>query len=740
MKQLIQNFKTGELYVDEVPIPALTEGHVLVATEYSLISAGTERGTVKVAQSNLISKARQRPDLVAQVIQNVKKEGLKATIGKVKTKLDSLKALGYSASGIVIASMDHHGMLKPGDRVACAGQDYASHAEVISVPQNLVVKVPEEVNFRDAATATMGAIAMQGVRQAQVQLGEKVCVIGLGLLGQITCQLLKSAGCNVLGIDLKKILIDIAAKHSADVALHRNDPNLEQACDQFTRGRNFDSVIITAAAPTNDPFVLAGKLARKKGKVVLVGLVPMNIPRDPDYYRKELDVHMSCSYGPGRYDVNYEQNGNDYPFAYVRWTEQRNMESFLDLLASNSVRLGALITHIFEIDQAEEAYDIILGKTETDHLGLMLRYSPNSKKMESFVKTSKSPLGTSIAGFIGAGSFAQSYLIPNVKKNDMSLAGVVTSRGITAKNVADKFGFNFCSTDPSDILMRNSIDSVFIATPHTTHADLVIKSMKEQKNIFVEKPLATDPEQLRSIIKMRKNYQGTLMVGFNRRFAPVSQKIKDEFKNLNQPFNINIRINAGFIPKESWIQQKNLGAGRIIGEMCHFIDLMQYFTGSDPMRVFAECIHTSNEQVTLEDNISIVIKFRDGSVGSLNYLANGDSSMPKELIEVFCGDKVGVINDFRSGCIHKNGRKIKLKSVGKGHSQEISAFCEVVKDGGESPIDFRSLCHTTLTTFKIQDSLATGLPQSVDLDAFMMSNVKTGSNGITTSTNGSTPN
>jgi len=715
MKQVIQNFKTGELYVDDVPLPSLSEGMVLIENQYSLISAGTERGTVKVAQANLLNKARQRPDLVAQVIQNIKKEGLSATISKVRAKLDSLKALGYSTSGVVLTSMDTNGMFKTGDRVACAGVDYASHAEIVAVPQNLVVKIPDEVSLEDAAFTTLGAIAMQGVRQAEARIGEKVCVIGLGLLGQITCQLLRANGCAVFGIDLSESFVKIANEHSADKAVLRNDPNLINACDNFTNGHGFDTVIITAATQSNDPVELAGELAMKKGKVVVVGVVPMNVPRDPHYYRKEIDIRMSCSYGPGRYDVNYEENGLDYPYAYVRWTEQRNMESFLDLLARKRINLKPLTTHVIDISEAEKAYDIILGKVKEHHIGILLKYSENENKSRSAINISNKPLSAINTGFIGAGSFAQSYLIPNVKSSGGSLDGVVTSRGITAKNVANKFGFNFCSSDVNDVLSNEKVNTVFIATPHSSHASLVLESLKAGKNVFVEKPLAINLEELENVIETKKKHNQPLMVGFNRRFAPVSESIKKEFHNIGEPMVVNIRINAGFIPKDNWLQQKDTGAGRIIGEMCHFIDLMQYFTNSEPVKVFAECISSNNDKITPADNIAIVIKFKDGSVGNLTYLANGDKGMSKELIEVFSGSKIGVINDFRDGLIYKRGKATKLKSSGKGHKEEVVAFINALKSGNESPISFRSICLTTLTTFKIHDSLFTGMPQDIQL-------------------------
>ncbi len=713
MKQVIQNFKTGELYVDEVPNPSISENMVLVENKFSLISAGTERGTVKVGKASLIGKAKQRPDLVAQVLQNIKKEGLKATIDKVKTKLDSLKALGYSTSGVVAASMDSSSKFKPGDRVACAGQDYASHAEVVAIPQNLVVKIPDNVSFEEASFTTLGAIALQGVRQAEPRLGDKVCVIGLGLLGQLTVQLLKANGCRVFGVDLSKNLIDLAIKSGSDGAMLRSDSNLNTAIDNFTEGHGFDSVIITAAAPSNDPIELSAVISRKKGKVIVVGAVKMDIPRDPDFYRKELELKMSCSYGPGRYDNTYEEDGHDYPFAYVRYTEQRNMETFLDLISQGTVNLKDLITHTFDISEAEKAYDIVLGKVDEPHIGILLSYPESDTKKTSLVSVQSNAVSTVNIGFIGAGSFAQSYLIPYAKRGGASLDTVVTTKGITAKNVATKFGFNNASSEAQDILNNTEINTVFIATPHNSHASYTMDALKAGKNVFVEKPLAMNYDELEEVKKVYQESNQKLMVGFNRRFSPIAEKIKSEFVNNGEPKVVNIRVNAGFIPKDHWTQNKNIGGGRIIGEMCHFIDLMQYFTDAKPVKVYAASIKTDNQNLTTEDNISITVSFYDGSIGNLLYLGNGDKSLPKELIEVFSGGKVGRIHDFRKGDFHKGNKQIKLKLDGKGHKQEVEAFLKSLKQNTEAPIPFESIYLTTLTTFKVLDSLTTGLPQDI---------------------------
>jgi len=716
MKQLIQNFKTGDLYVDEVALPAISEGMVLVENKFSLISAGTERGTVSVAQASLIGKAKQRPDLVKQVIQNYKKEGLQATIEKVTTKLASLKALGYSTSGVVTASMDTNNRFKAGDRVACAGQDFASHAEMVSIPQNLVAKIPDNVSFEDASYTTVGSIALQGVRQANPTLGENICVIGLGLLGQITCQLLKANGCNVFGIDVSPSMVNLANETHVAEAFTRGDSNLLSASDHFTNGYGFDKIIITAAGATNDPIELSAEISKKKGVVVMVGAVGMNIPRDPHFYRKEIELRMSCSYGPGRYDVNYEDAGQDYPFAYVRWTEQRNMEAFLNLLSKGVLDLKSLTSHIFDIEEAEKAYDLVLGKVQEPYIGILLKYPENSDKAKTLVELSSAPVKDINSGFIGAGSFAQSYLIPTAKALG-SLDTVVTRTGINSKNVASKFGFNNSSTSAVDVLKNKAINCLFIATQHDTHCEYAIEGVKNKKSVFVEKPLAMNYKELIDVVNVyNTSKDASLMVGYNRRFADVSVKAKKEFKNIGEPLVMNFRVNAGFIPKEHWTQTQ-AGGGRIVGEICHFIDLMQYFTDANPVKVYADCIDTNSDKTKNDDNISITVKFSDGSVGNLIYTANGDKSMPKERFEIFGGSKVFVIEDFRQGTLYANNKITKIKNIGKGHKQEVKAFVDSVKAGDKAPISFESLVLTSLTTLKIQDSLSTGLHQDIEIES-----------------------
>lgn len=714
MKQLIQNFKTGELYVGEVPPPGLSTGLVLVENGYSLISSGTERGTVKVAQASLLGKAKQRPDLVAQVLKNIQKEGLAATLQKVQTKLDSLKALGYSTAGVVRASMDSSGKFQPGDRVACAGQDYASHAELVSVPQNLIAKIPDNVSLEEAAFTTLGAIAMQGVRQADPKLGERIAVIGLGLLGQLTAQLLRANGCHVLGIDLSDRLVALAKEHSANEAYNRSNPDLLKICETFTKGYGFDSIIITAAAPTNDPVELSAVLAKKKGRVIVVGAVKMAIPRDPDFYRKELELRMSCSYGTGRYDTTYEEDGHDYPFAYVRWTEQRNMEAFLELVSRGLLKIRPLISHTFDIDAAEQAYEIVLGKTQMPSMGILLRYPSNERKLANRIELSPRQPSDLTIGFIGAGSFAQSYLIPNARKFGASLHTVVTSKGINAKNVAQKFGFGYAASDAGEILKEEAIKAVFIATPHNSHATYAVQAMQASKHVFVEKPLALTYAELEQVEQAHTQSGKLLLVGFNRRFSEAAKLVDNHFGSIQEPRVMNFRVNAGFLPKEHWTQKLEVGGGRILGEVCHFVDLMQFFANSNPIRVFAVAIQTPNEKYATSDNVSISLQFANGSIGTITYTAVGDGSLGKEHLEVFCGGKVGIINDFKSVSLHSNNRTKEVKVSGKGHESEVKAFLTAVREGGACPISFDSLKSTSKTCLAILDALTTGVPQELE--------------------------
>ncbi len=715
MKQVIQNFKTGELNVESVPMPSLSKGVVLVENKYSLISVGTEKETVSVGKASLLGKAQKRPDLVEQVFQNIKKEGLRSTIRKVKNKLDSPKALGYSCAGVVQASMDTNNEFKKGDRVACAGQDYASHAEIVAVPQNLVVKIPDNVTYKEAAYTTLGAIAMQGVRQANPKIGENIAVIGLGVLGQLSAQILKANGCNVLGIDLDPGLTKIAKDCGIDQTNTRQDQDLLVSALNFTNNFGFDSIIITAASKNNDPIILATELAGKKAKIVVVGDVKMDIPREPHFYKKELELLIATSYGPGRYDVQYEGKGIDYPYHYVRWTEKRNMEAFLGLVSKKLINLKKITSHVFKIDEAEKAYDLVLNKGEEYTLGILLEYDENEIKFQKKIKINPQKAIANInVGFIGAGSFAQGYLIPNIKSWGASLDTVVNKNGTSATTVARRFGFSSSSTNPADVLENDDINTVFIATRHDTHADLCIKALKSGKKVFVEKPLSINETGLDEIEKIFPDLdEPFLMVGYNRRYSNAAKIAREEFENLNEPIVISIRVNAGFIEKDHWINDPDKGGGRIVGEICHFIDLMQYFADSEPDSVFSSGITDQNLKFANQDNVSIIINFKNGSIGNLVYCSTGDKSLPKERIEIHGGQKAVVVDNFDSVTVYKKNRSVKHKNVDKGHKKEVFAFLDLINSGEPMPQDLKSLIQTSKTTFRILDSLSTGLPQKV---------------------------
>jgi len=714
MKELTQNFKTGKLELEDIPAPSLKKGFLLVENRFSLISPGTERATVDTAKASIVAKAQKRPDLLRQVVQNVKREGVAATLQKVAKRLDTPKPLGYSSCGIVIESMDFGGRFRPKERVACAGQGYASHAEIVSVPQNLAVKIPDNVSFEEAAFTTLGAIALQGIRRADARVGEKVCVIGLGLIGQITLQLLKTSGCSVFGIDLSDFALEVARKAGADFVASRKDDNLYKLLDNFADGLGFDKVIITASSNDNDPILLALDILRKRGIIVLVGNVKMDIPREPNFYKKELELKMATSYGPGRYDPLYEEQGIDYPYAYVRFTEKRNMEAFLELASKGLLDLKTLVTHTFEFKEAIKAYDLILSGQKEDSIGILLKYrEEKSEPLKQSTKISSAPLKEINIGFIGAGNFAQDHLLPYLVKKPVSLDTVVTTRGLTAKTAAERFGFNVASSDSGEVIKNEKINTVFIATHHNTHAEYVCRALAAGKNIFVEKPLCLNIDELKKIISAYDKKQ-MLMVGFNRRFSKASSLIREDLKALSGPVIMNFRINSGSIPGEHWSQNPDIGGGRIIGEVCHFIDLMLYLTGSKPKRVFASSIGVKSSKWRADDNIAANIEFEDGSLGNIVYTAMGDTAMQKERLEIFAKGNAYLIDDFKELSVFNNNRRKRIKIGSKGHKEELDSFLEGLKNGKSTPIDFQSIVSTTLTTFKIMDSLKSGCSEEID--------------------------
>ena len=714
MKQLIQSYKTGELGVYEVPAPICGENGVLVKTKTSLVSAGTEKMIVDLAKKSLLGKAKARPDLVKQVVNKMKQEGVKNTLEKVFTKLDTPIPLGYSCVGEVVEVGAKVTGVSVGDRVACGGAGYANHSEINYVPRNLFVKVPKSVSDADASFVTVGSIALQGIRQTAPTLGEKVVVMGLGLLGQISVQLLKANGCKVLGTDFDSKKLDLARKLGADEVCTPDE--VVDKANLFTNGNGADAVVIAASTSSNQPITDAGEISRTKGRVVVVGLVGMDVPRN-DYYKKELELKLSMAYGPGRYDPKYEEQGIDYPFAHVRWTEQRNFEAFLDLVEDGRVTPSKMVTHEYGFDSALTAYDLLEGKIKEDYLGILLNYNEFVEPKSELVQISDSPLKSAVlnAGLIGAGNFTKSVILPNLKKvGGTNLVGLCTATGVSAHSTGNKYEFKYITTHYQELLEEDEINTVFITTRHDDHGEKVLNSLKSGKHVFVEKPLAIHEHELEEI-KMfysELDKKPVLQVGYNRRFAPLVREMKSVVNGL--PMSINYRVNAGVIPRDVWIQDPEIGGGRVLGEVCHFIDTCTYLIGSLPQNVFASCVTKPDQSIPDEDNISITIKYKNGSTAIINYYAFGNSQLPKEQIELFAPDIAMKMDNFRELEIFKGGKSTKHKNSNqdKGFKGEFKALKTAVEEG-ELAISFEDMYSTSKVTFAILNSLKTGEPQKL---------------------------
>lgn len=715
MKQVVLNLKNGNLTVEEVPIPTLKGSGVLVRNHFSVISAGTEYGLVDLAEKSLIGKAKARPDLAKKVIDKAKRDGPISAFQQAMGRLEQRESLGYSSAGTVIAISNDVTNIKIGDRVACAGAGYANHADVAFIPKNLCVKVPDNVDLKDACFTTVGAIAMQGVRNADVKVGETVVVVGLGLVGLITVQILKAAGCRVFGIDLEELKAKLAVEIGADIAYPRNSDNIEEKVFQFTRGIGADATIIAAATRSNDPVEFAANITRERGKVVIVGLVGMDIPRE-QYYNKEIELRVSRSYGPGRYDRNYEELGQDYPFAYVRWTENRNMEAFVDLLAMNKFSMEKIITHEFTVYNAPKAYDIINQKK--NYLGIVLEYDIKKDIEDKVVLRTPEIINNvnmPVVGVIGAGIFATSTLLPNlVKIKGIRLKGIAAASGISSESVGKKYNFEYCTSDHHKILSDPEINSVIVVTRNSLHAPLVIEALKNKKHVLVEKPLALNEKELKEISESWEEHKGHVMVGFNRRYSELGIKLKDFFNGRSQPMVALYRVNAESIPHDHWIYDPSEGGGRIITECCHFIDFMQYIIGSNPIEVFAKKIETQANSPEDAENVSITIFFEDGSVGTVIYTTHGDSSVSKEYAEFFADGMVGTITDFKKLELIKSGKKIKIEkklTTEKGHKNELEKFFSMISKNDFTPLDSNII--TTYVTFKALESINIGKPLKI---------------------------
>ncbi len=703
MKQLLQNLKNGKTTVEEVPRPIPRPGMALVKTAASLVSAGTERMLVDFARQSVIGKARSRPDLVKQVIDRARRDGLIPSLQTAFKRLDQPMALGYSSAGTIVGLGSGMPGFKIGQRVACAGSGYAVHAEYAVVPRQLLAPLPKNVDFESAAFATLGAIGMHGFRLAEPQVGERVAVIGLGLLGLLTIQVAAAAGCQVFGIDIDAARVRLAASLGFEAV---SRPKAAVSGRAFSAGRGFDAVLICADTSSNDPVELAAEIARDRARVIAIGGVGLNIPRRSDY-ENELSFINSRSYGPGRYDASYEEDGRDYPLGHVRWTEGRNLESVVELLASKALTVTPLITHRFPIDKAAQAYALITGHGRQPYLGVLLTYGakkevPNEKVM--FKAIGSRPAAVKL-GVIGAGNFAQAVLLPAVKKaGGLQLVGIASLGGLHAQQAARKFGFSYAASSVDELLDDPHINTVAILTRHDSHAGLIVDALKARKNVFIEKPLAIDDDQLAAVSKQLLRAENCLLtVGFNRRFSPLGQILAAFLAGRVEALHALYRINAGYLPLNHWTQNPELG-GRIIGEACHFGDFITCLVGAAPISVSALALPDSGKY--REDNVSMTFGFPDGSIGVVDYLSNGDRSFPTERLEVFCAEKVAVLDDFRSLEIREGGRRKEMRAAqDKGWVEEWRAFAKAIREGGEPPIPYEQLIGVTKSTFDAVEAL-----------------------------------
>jgi predicted dehydrogenase/threonine dehydrogenase-like Zn-dependent dehydrogenase len=724
MRAILQNFKSGKLSVTDAPAPVLKRGHVLVDTHCSLISAGTDRAIVGLAKKGYLGKALDRPDLAKKVINRARNEGFWSTFKVVQNLISEPLPLGYSLVGKAIKTGQDISHVKVGQRVACAGLGYANHADLVNVPQNLCVTVPDNVNDEDAAYVTLGAIAMQGMRQAEQQLGANVMVIGLGLVGLITVQLCVAAGYRVIGVDIDPSKFDLASKMGAAICKAPNDPNLAAAVAELTRGAGMDAVLLTAASRDSGKiFDLAATHARDRAKIVVVGDIKMDLSRR-QYFQKDLQILQSRSYGPGRYDLSYEEKGQDYPIGYVRWTEQRNMEAFLDMISAGKLDMSPLTTHRFNIKDGEQAYDLVTGKTKEFSIGVLLTYDENGKEnsqatIKAASQTPKNAAGKTRFGLIGAGQFAKGILLPAFSAHKkVALTKIATAKGVTSIGAASKYKLTQCA-NAADIFKADDVDGVIISTRHNSHARFVCEALKHNKFTYVEKPLCLNEEELSAIEEALQNSQGNLMVGFNRRYSRHMQKATALFEGRREPLSMIYRVNAGRIPLNSeiaWVHDPESGGGRIIGEVCHFIDCMCAMTDSVPVSVHANAIHYGSKTLSNEDTLTLHLTFADGSIGSIHYFANGDKAYPKERFEIFGQEKIAVIDNYRKTTLTQNNWTRGFRSFGqdKGFSQMICAYMEACADGLKTPIDFETLKAVSLTSFAAVQDLRDATLQNSD--------------------------
>lgn len=717
MKQVFNS--NGEIVVKEVPAPACGDGEVLVRNAFSVISTGTESSSLEQGGGGLlglISRVKDNPELVPKALDMARREGIGKTLKAARGKSEEgLAPIGYSSSGVVLEVGKDISDISVGDRVACAGAGYACHAEVIAAPGNLVSKIPGGVEFDEAAFATLGAIALQGIRRAQVQLGDRVVVMGLGLLGQIACQILKASGTRVIGLDPVKERVGLAVELGADAAFISGKDTVAEVLEH-TGGVGADAVIIYAATASSEPVQQAMRMARKKGKVVAVGAVGMELERSP-FYEKELDFLISRAYGPGRYDPQYEEKGIDYPLEYVRWTENRNMQAFLGLLARKQVNVKKLVDLVFPVEEAKEAYRT-LGDPAIRPLAVLFRY-PLEHKAELPRVVELKPL-TSVAGrinvaVVGAGNYAQAQILPNLQRiPDCAMRAIVTRTGGHARSLAEKYNAQYCSTDYRQILNDEGVDLVIIATRHNLHAPLAIAAAGAGKHIFVEKPIALTYEQCKEVYEAINSSKVNLTVGFNRRFSPLAQRVKEIVARRRNPLVITYRVNSPGMTGEHWLNDPVEGGGAIVGEGCHFFDFIGWLIAAEPKRIYAEKISSDDASLADENNIICTLSYEDGSVASLVYTTIGDDSFPKERVEIFVDGKVVVLDDFKELIVAGAGKGEKLPRIDKGQFELLQEYSRLLMGKSQSE-DLPTVLdgiRATVCSPKALDALKTGQVQA----------------------------
>ena len=709
VRQILQSLDNGETQIVEIPVPLVRPGQLLIQTCASVVSVGTERMLVDFGKANLFQKARSQPERVKEVLNKIRTDGIAPTLAAIRSKLGQPIPLGYSNAGLVIGVGKGVEGYSVGERVVSNGQ----HAEIVSVPVQLCAKIPDQVTpipFSHAAFTVIASIGLQGVRLAQPTLGERFVVTGLGLIGLLTVQILRANGCEVLGIDVDLGRLALAREFGAKTVNLSAGENPLEAAQLFSNGQGVDGVIITASTKSNEPVHQAAQMSRKRGRIILVGVIGLELSR-ADFYEKELTFQVSCSYGPGRYDENYESRGIDYPFGFVRWTEQRNFEAVLSLIAHGQLRLEPIISHRFDFDKAKEAYDLVSNGRNV--LGVVLEYSDQPIVQNSTIELKppllqNSPM-TPVVGVIGAGNYTAQVFMPALAQTKSQLAVIASSGGVSAVHLGKKFQFERVTTDTNSIFQDTKINTIIVTTRHDTHARYVLEALRANKHVFVEKPLAIRHSELTEIKsvyqQMQSNGRAPLIgIGFNRRFAPQIIKMKSLLSGVQDSKVFVMTVNAGFLPANHWTQDLQVGGGRIVGEACHFVDLLRFLAGQSITRVNAVC--AENSQGKIEDRMTINLTFADGSIGTVHYLANGHKGYPKERLEVFAAGRVLLLDNFRklTGYGWNGFRNYNLSSQDKGHAANIASFMSAIANGQPAPIAFEEILEVTQACFNALES------------------------------------